>query len=88
MDTPAAAVTPAQGGWNASVWDSLYPAFFCCTQHVFFFSGIFFVLSFLIVVTKAMESKTEDRGGLEPLCMLVVFLETLLQVDIIEAFHT
>lgn len=77
MDTPAAAVTPAQGGWNASVWDSLYPA-----QNVSsLFLEIFFVLSFLIVVTKAMESKTRNRGGLEPLYMLVIFPEALLQVE-------
>ena len=53
-----------------------------------FFLEFFFVLSFLIVVTKAMESKTEDRGGLEPLCMLVVFPEALPQVENTEAFHT
>lgn len=77
MDTPAAAVTPAQGGRNASVWDSLYPA-----QNVSsLFLDFFFVLSFLIVVTKAMESITGKRGGLEPLYMLVIFPEALLQVE-------
>lgn len=78
MDTPAAAVTPAQGGRNASVWDSLYPAQNMSSLFLEFF---FFVLSFLIVVTKAMESKTGNRGGLEPLYMLVIFPEALLQVE-------
>lgn len=77
MDTPAAAVTPAQGGRNASVWDSLYPA----QNMSSLFLEFFFVLSFLIVVTKAVGSKTGNRGGLEPLYMLVIFPEALLQVE-------
>lgn len=59
MDALAAGVNPVLGRWNVSVQDLLYPVQNFHLTHFW----INFVLYFLIVVTEAVESKTEDGGG-------------------------